>query len=130
MSLRDYLSQMVKAEASDLYLSADAPASLKVHGSLQAITDHNLSEQDTRQIAYQLLDHDKINEFEQHITTMFYQRAKQKLQESQQSQAGVTRKDVLFVTNGEYSQYIKRRRQQQGVKKKNGKTNANGPIRS
>jgi twitching motility protein PilU len=51
MSVRDFLAAMVKAKASDLYLTANSPPMLRIEGSTQPIEEGMLSAQQVEDIA-------------------------------------------------------------------------------
>jgi len=55
MSVRDLLSAMVKAKASDLYLTADSPPMLRIEGSTQPVTEGRLSAQQVEEMAYTIM---------------------------------------------------------------------------
>ena len=55
MSVRDLLSAMVKAKASDLYLTADSPPMLRIEGSTQPVTEERLSAQQVEEMAYTIM---------------------------------------------------------------------------
>jgi len=64
MELQDYLKIMVKYEASDLYLTTAAPPTVKVHGKLKAIEDAVLPPNRVKVIAYQLMDDEAREAFD------------------------------------------------------------------
>lgn len=51
MSIRDLLSAMVKAKASDLYLTADSPPLLRIEGRTQPVNDRRISAQQVEDMA-------------------------------------------------------------------------------
>ena len=64
MDFRTYLRIMVEQEGSDLYFSAGAPVSAKIHGALSPVDEHVLSREDVKTIAWSIMDEDQIAEFE------------------------------------------------------------------
>ncbi|MGD8592025.1 MAG: PilT/PilU family type 4a pilus ATPase [Gammaproteobacteria bacterium] len=58
------LKTMVEREASDLFITAGLPPSLKIHGRVEPIIDQALSAQQTHQLAYNLMDRQMRKEFE------------------------------------------------------------------
>ena len=63
--LEYYLKYMVEHEASDLYLSCDAPPSVKIHSQLCAIDNLAFAKDEVKQFAYSILTEEQIKEFEQ-----------------------------------------------------------------
>jgi twitching motility protein PilU len=51
MNMRDLLSAMVKAKASDLYLTADSPPLLRIEGRTQPVNEVRLSAQQVEDMA-------------------------------------------------------------------------------
>jgi len=51
MNIRDLLSAMVKAKASDLYLTADSPPLLRIEGRTQPVNDRRLSAEQVEEMA-------------------------------------------------------------------------------
>ena len=64
MDFKAYLRIMVEREGSDLYFSAGAPVSAKIHGGLTPIDDHVLNREDVKAIAWSIMDDAQIAEFE------------------------------------------------------------------
>jgi len=64
MAFMDFLKKMVEMDGSDLYVSAGAPISCKIHGQLSAMGSQVLSSAATKKIAYDLMNEDQIAEFE------------------------------------------------------------------
>ena len=62
--LQDYLRTMVKAGASDLFITVAAPPVVKVQGSFKALTRTALDAQGTRALAYSVLSEAQIQSFE------------------------------------------------------------------
>lgn len=58
------LKTMVEREASDLFITADLPPSLKIHGRVEPVIEQALSAQQTHQLAYNLMDRQLRKEFE------------------------------------------------------------------
>ena len=58
------LKTMVDRDASDLFITADLPPSLKIHGHVEPVIDHPLSAQQTHQLAYNLMDRQLRKDFE------------------------------------------------------------------
>jgi twitching motility protein PilU len=55
---------MIKHEASDLYLTLDAPASVKIHGKLVALQELPFAENEVKELAYSIMSAEQIKEFE------------------------------------------------------------------
>ena len=64
MEIEAYLRAMVRHDASDLYLSAGAPAGIKIEGETRRLGKEKLAASEVRQIAYSLLNDKQISEFE------------------------------------------------------------------
>lgn len=62
--LGHYLSQMVAREASDLFLSCGAPASLKIQGRIQRLPEEALSAGRIKALAYSVMREAQIRQFE------------------------------------------------------------------
>jgi twitching motility protein PilU len=60
----ELLKTMVERDASDLFITADLPPSLKIHGQIEPVIDQRLSPQQTHQLAYHLMDRQLRKEFE------------------------------------------------------------------
>lgn len=63
MRITPLLHMMVKMQASDLYLTTGAYASLKVRGQLQRITRDPLRPGNIRQLAEEVLTRSEIEQF-------------------------------------------------------------------
>lgn len=64
MQLSPLLRQMVKHEASDLYLTTGAPPSAKIHGQLKVFSSDKLMPGQVKELAYELMSPQQIEEFE------------------------------------------------------------------
>lgn len=64
MEIEAYLRAMVKHNASDLFLSAGAPAGIKIEGETQRLGKEKLSAHQVRQMAYSLLNDKQVSTFE------------------------------------------------------------------
>ena len=64
MHFRAYLKTLVEQDGSDIYLSAGAPPSAKVHGNLCALEPDRLTEEQVKSIAYTIMDAEQIAAFE------------------------------------------------------------------
>ena len=64
MELIDYLRLMVQHDASDLYMTTGAPASVKIYGSLKRLEANPMPPDRVTQIANSLMDADQRVEFE------------------------------------------------------------------
>ncbi len=64
MHFRAYLKTLVEQNGSDIYLSAGAPPSAKIHGNLTPLEPDPLTEEQVKSIAYTIMDADQIAEFE------------------------------------------------------------------
>ncbi len=70
-NLFSYLDLMVKKNASDLFFSAEAPATIKIEGTSQAIGDTRLSPQQVKEMAYSMLSDEQKKTFEQEMELNF-----------------------------------------------------------
>ena len=62
------LSQMVAQRASDLHISPGLPPAMRIHGKVTPLTDYPvLSTQDTREIAYSILNDSQRKRFENEL---------------------------------------------------------------
>jgi len=64
MEIKNLLKKMEEMDASDLYLSTGAPATLKVHGQFISIDNTPLPRGEIKRLAYSLMDQDQIEVFE------------------------------------------------------------------
>lgn len=64
MEFKDYLKLLAMKDGSDLYIIPNAPPSAKFQGKLTPLTKTSLSLDDTKQIAYSIMNADQIAEFE------------------------------------------------------------------
>ena len=64
MEFSTLLKQMVKHEASDLYLTTGAPPSAKIFGTLKLFSQEKFAPNDVKEIAYKLMSPEQIEEFE------------------------------------------------------------------
>ena len=66
MDIEDLLVRMVKEGASDGFITADAPPSIKVDGEIHPIFDAPLTEQETRELVLSTLRKDQQEDFQKH----------------------------------------------------------------
>ena len=64
MDFKAYLRTMVDKDASDLYLSSGAAASVKIDGTLQPLEETTLTTEQVKDIAYAVMDSEQIAAFE------------------------------------------------------------------
>ncbi len=64
MDFNTLLKMMVEKNASDLFITAGMPASLKVHGKIVPVTPTPLNAEQTRAIAYSIMDAKQHAEFD------------------------------------------------------------------
>ena len=64
MDIDKFLRLMVEKGASDLFITAGMPPSMKVHGKLHAVTKTPLSPEQTKDIIYGMMSPKQIEEFE------------------------------------------------------------------
>ncbi|MBF0266799.1 MAG: PilT/PilU family type 4a pilus ATPase [Gammaproteobacteria bacterium] len=64
MAFMDFLKKMVEMDGSDIYVSAGAPISCKIHGQLTQMSNQILSAAATKKIAYELMNEEQIADFE------------------------------------------------------------------
>jgi twitching motility protein PilU len=63
MDFSDILKLVVEKRASDLFITADLPPSIKVHGRVMPVSKTKLNEQQTRELAFSLMSPDQREEF-------------------------------------------------------------------
>jgi len=63
MDFNDILNMMVQKQASDLFITADMPPSIKVHGRISPVAKTKLTEQQSRELAYSLMTPEQRDEF-------------------------------------------------------------------
>lgn len=66
MKIEDLLGRMVKEGASDGFITADAPPSIKVDGEIHPISDAPLTELETRELVLSTLRKDQQEDFQKH----------------------------------------------------------------
>ena len=66
MNIEDLLGRMVKEGASDGFITADAPPSIKVDGEIHPIFDTPLTELETRELVLSTLRKDQQEDFQKH----------------------------------------------------------------
>jgi twitching motility protein PilU len=66
MSMEKFLRVMVDKNASDLFITAGVPASIKVHGRIMPLTKSPLAAEQSRDIVLGLMNQRQRNEFEEH----------------------------------------------------------------
>ena len=66
MNIEDLLGRMVKEGASDGFITAGAPPSIKVDGEIHPIFDAPLTEQETRELVLSTLRKDQREDFQKH----------------------------------------------------------------
>ena len=66
MKIEDLLGRMVKEGASDGFITADAPPSIKVDGEIHPISDTPLTELETRELVLSTLRKDQQEDFQKH----------------------------------------------------------------
>ncbi len=65
------LKAMIRRDASDLFITADLPPSMKIQGLVTPVSDHPLTPQQTHQLAYNLMDRQLRKEFEKNLECNF-----------------------------------------------------------
>jgi twitching motility protein PilU len=65
------LDVMIERDASDLFITAGLPPSMKIHGKIAAVDDHVLSASQAHQLAYNLMDKGQRIEFEANLECNF-----------------------------------------------------------
>lgn len=63
MDFKDLLKLMVKYEASDLYLTTGAPASMRIEGTIKPILDKPMLPNEVKEIASKVMSPEQNNEF-------------------------------------------------------------------
>jgi twitching motility protein PilU len=66
MNIEDLLGRMVKEGASDGFITAGAPPSIKVDGEIHPVFDAPLTEQETRELVLSTLRKDQQEDFQKH----------------------------------------------------------------
>jgi len=66
MSMEKFLRVMVEKSASDLFITAGVPASIKVHGRIMPLTKSPLAAEQSRDIVLGLMNQRQRDEFEEH----------------------------------------------------------------
>mgnify|MGYP003624676639 CR=1 FL=1 len=61
--LQKLLTQIDEQKASDLYISVGLPATMKLHGTLQSLTKHNLSEEEVFGLLKESMGESRFTEF-------------------------------------------------------------------
>ena len=72
--IRDFntlLDTMIERDASDLFITADLPPSIKVHGQIIPVGDRPLTPQQSHQLAYNLMDRYQRQEFDHNLECNF-----------------------------------------------------------
>ena len=64
MDFKAYLKTMVEKDASDIYISAGAPISAKIHGHLTALEEGKQTMEQVKAVAYSIMDAEQIDQFE------------------------------------------------------------------
>ena len=64
MVFNDLLSLLIERDGSDLFLTTNAPPSIKAHGKLVPVGDKVLPPGAVKQIAYQIMNDQQIADFE------------------------------------------------------------------
>lgn len=67
MEFLDYLVTMVKQDASDLYLTTNAPPTLKIHGKMQTINNRIFKQGEVEAITKKILSKKQLHEFEEEL---------------------------------------------------------------
>ena len=66
MSMEKFLRVMVDKGASDLFITAGVPASIKVHGRIMPLTKSPLAAEQSRDIVLGLMNKRQRDEFDEH----------------------------------------------------------------
>ena len=64
MAFNDYLTLMVQKQASDLFISVGVPPTVKIDGRIYPLSKESLSEEDTRDLAFSIMNEEQRREFE------------------------------------------------------------------
>ena len=65
IELVDLLKLMVRLDASDVFITAEAPVSVKVNGVIHAVNETILNHNDTREFAYSIMNEEQRRGFEE-----------------------------------------------------------------
>ena len=71
MIITPLLQLAAERNASDLFLSVDAPISIKIDGVSMPINEQKLDAESTKRIAYEMMTPDQIAEFEREMEMNF-----------------------------------------------------------
>lgn len=63
MMIKDYLAMMVEKEASDLFITANFPISMKINGQLTPVVDNKLTEEESLYLVHQSMTEAQQTEF-------------------------------------------------------------------
>jgi twitching motility protein PilU len=64
LKLSEYLAEMVKKEASDLFISVGAPAMINVEGKMSALDDNVVDEESAQALVYSILNEEQVKNYE------------------------------------------------------------------
>jgi twitching motility protein PilU len=64
MGFKELLKLLIEREGSDLFLTTNAPPTIKAHGKLVPVTDKKLPPGAAKKIAYQIMSEEQIADFE------------------------------------------------------------------
>jgi len=67
VELAEYLVEMVKKQASDLFISVGAPAMINVEGAMSALDDNVLDEESARALVYSVLNDEQVKTFKKEL---------------------------------------------------------------
>ena len=71
MDITKFLKLMVDKGAADMFLSANAPVSIKITGQIRPVSKQALSSEQVNSILDKLVDQDKLQEFEENLELNF-----------------------------------------------------------
>lgn len=71
MNLLPFFKMMAERQASDLFVTAGAPVQVKIHGVLYPVNKQVLSAENVKQLAYEMMDAEKIRTFEAELEMNF-----------------------------------------------------------
>lgn len=64
MKLAEFLEEMVNKQASDLFISVDAPPMINVEGEMRALNNNVVDEESARALVYSIMNDEQVKTFE------------------------------------------------------------------
>ena len=67
MKLADFLVEMVQKQASDLFISVDAPQMVNVEGAMTALNDQPIDQASAHALVRSILDENQLRDYEKDL---------------------------------------------------------------